>query len=123
MVLHGWKQIAQYLGCGIRTAQRWESQCGLPVTRPRNHLRSPVLAQSEALDSWAGGASTGATEHWETRCEKLEREVEFLKRQVLLLAGSEPVEEVAGTAAEHGRRRAAGAGRQPMAATPAGFDA
>lgn len=51
MVLSGWKEIAGYLGCGIRSAQRWESR-GLPVTRPNPGRRSHVFAQSEDLDSW-----------------------------------------------------------------------
>ena len=100
MVLHGWKQIAQYLGCGIRTAQRWESQCGLPVTRPRNHLRSPVLAKSEILDTWAAGASAGVTSEWQERWSQIEREIEELKRQVKLLAGAKPIADAARTAVE-----------------------
>jgi hypothetical protein len=87
MVLHGWKQIARYLGCGIRSAQRWEEQCGLPVTRPRNHLRSPVLAQTEALDGWASGGRAPVAEAWETRCRQLEQQLQDLKRQVALLGG------------------------------------
>src|SRR6185437_6215710 len=87
MVLHGWKQIARYLGCGIRTAQRWEEQCGLPVTRPRNHLRSPVLAQSEALDRWASGGRTPIREAWEMRYDQLEQQLQELKREVEKLGG------------------------------------
>lgn len=51
MVLSGWKEIAQYLHCGVRTVQRWEAE-GLPVHRPSPHKRSHVIAQSEELDRW-----------------------------------------------------------------------
>ena len=51
MVLSGWKEIAQYLHCGVRTVQRWEGE-GLPVHRPSPHRRSHVIAHSEELDRW-----------------------------------------------------------------------
>jgi len=51
VVLSGWKEIAQYLGCGVRTAQRWQAE-GLPVNRRSPGKRSHVIAQSEQLDSW-----------------------------------------------------------------------
>jgi hypothetical protein len=52
MVLSGWKEIAAYLRCGLRTAQRWES-AGLPVSRPVPGRRSVVVANSEDLDLWS----------------------------------------------------------------------
>jgi hypothetical protein len=119
MVLHGWKQIAQYLGCGIRTAQRWESQCGLPVTRPRNHLRSPVLAHPEALDSWAGGIPSNGREHWEARWTRLERDVEMLKRQIMVVAADESVAEGARSAVARDGAHPDGVGQQAAAS----FDA
>lgn len=124
MVLHGWKQIAQYLGCGIRTAQRWEAQCGLPVTRPRNHLRSPVLAQSEALDSWAGGASAGVIEQWQARWAQIEREIELLKQQVeTLVAGTEPLADMTRSTAERERGHASAGRQRSVAAKAPSFDA
>jgi hypothetical protein len=51
-VLNSWKDIAEYLGRGVRTVQRWERELGLPVRRPRNHLRSPVVAIPSELDEW-----------------------------------------------------------------------
>ncbi len=50
-ILNGWKEIAAYLGRGLRTVQRWE-QIGLPVRRPRGSSRSAVVALSEELDAW-----------------------------------------------------------------------
>lgn len=51
MILKGWKDIAKYLGCGVRTVQRWE-MLGLPVRRPSHRLKSAVVALSEDLDAW-----------------------------------------------------------------------
>jgi|SRR5215469_2543864 len=51
MVLSGWKEISQYLGCGVRTAQRWE-HAGLPIHRPLPGGRSHIVADSKDLDSW-----------------------------------------------------------------------
>lgn len=50
MLLNGWKEIAQYLRCSVRTAQRWEP-LGLPIHRPKHNV-GPVFAFSENLDDW-----------------------------------------------------------------------
>ena len=50
-VLSGWKEIARYLGRGVRTVQRWE-QLGLPVSRPNGHLRSSVCTTTADVDDW-----------------------------------------------------------------------
>ena len=54
-ILNGWKEIANYLGRGIRTVQRWEA-LGLPIRRPSGKARSAVFAISEELDRWATNA-------------------------------------------------------------------
>lgn len=51
MILKGWKDIAKYLGCGVRTVQRWET-LGMPVRRPSGHRRLAVVAISEEVDLW-----------------------------------------------------------------------
>jgi hypothetical protein len=51
-VLNSWKEVALYLGRGVRTVQRWEQELGLPVRRPRGKARSAVLALKSELDSW-----------------------------------------------------------------------
>jgi hypothetical protein len=51
-LLNSWKEIASYLGRGVRTVQRWESQMGLPVHRPAGKDHSAVLAFSSELDEW-----------------------------------------------------------------------
>jgi hypothetical protein len=52
-VLTCWKDIAQYLGKGVRTVQRWEQEFGLPVRRPNGiEHKSPVAANPRDLDAW-----------------------------------------------------------------------
>jgi hypothetical protein len=51
-ILNSWKEIAEYVGRGVRTVQRWEHDLGLPVRRPRHHLRSPVVAITTEIDEW-----------------------------------------------------------------------
>jgi hypothetical protein len=51
-VLTSWKEIAAYLGKGVRTVQRWETELGLPVRRPGSE-RHIVLALPTELDDWA----------------------------------------------------------------------
>ena len=51
-VLTSWKDIAQYLGKGVRTVQRWESELGLPVRRTKQERKSVVLAIPAEIDAW-----------------------------------------------------------------------
>lgn len=51
-VLNSWKEVATYLGRGVRTVQRWEQELGLPVRRPRGRSRSAVIAFRRELDQW-----------------------------------------------------------------------
>jgi hypothetical protein len=51
-VLNSWKEIAAYLGRGVRTVQRWEHDLALPVRRPRGKERSAVIALKPDLDRW-----------------------------------------------------------------------
>jgi hypothetical protein len=51
-ILNSWKEIANYLGRGVRTVQRWERDLGLPVHRPKGKDRSAVLAFPEELVQW-----------------------------------------------------------------------
>ncbi len=55
-VLNSWKEIAAYLCRGVRTAQRWEHDLGLPVHRPRGKDRSAVIALPSEIDSWLHSA-------------------------------------------------------------------
>jgi hypothetical protein len=49
--LSSWKEIAAYLGKGVRTVQRWERQFGLPVRRP-NAKSHVIFALPQELDAW-----------------------------------------------------------------------
>ena len=51
-ILNSWKEIANYLGRGVRTVQRWERDLGLPVHRPKGKDRSAVVAFPEELNTW-----------------------------------------------------------------------
>ncbi len=52
-VLSSWKDIARYMGKGVRTVQRWENQLGLPVRRPNGAShKSAVLLHRSELDIW-----------------------------------------------------------------------
>jgi hypothetical protein len=50
--LSGWKEIAAYLGKGVRTVQRYERHMGLPVRRPAGKAQGSVLATRAELDAW-----------------------------------------------------------------------
>ena len=56
--LNGWKEIATYVGRGVRTVQRWES-LGLPVRRPKSRLRSAVVSTTHAVDAWLASCGNG----------------------------------------------------------------
>lgn len=86
MILSGWKDVAKYLGCGVRTAQRWEIK-GMPVLRPTHGKRSHVLVDSSQLDSWLHeGAShrEGPAERLDTvqRTRKLRDELQLLTKEL-----------------------------------------
>lgn len=50
-----WKEIASYLGKGVRTVQRWEQELGLPVRRPDGPENSnKILAVRQEIDEWRG---------------------------------------------------------------------
>lgn len=60
-VLSCWKDIAKYLGKGVRTVQRWEREFDLPVRRPDGiHHKSAVIANARDLDAWLDS-------HWSGR--------------------------------------------------------
>lgn len=55
--LSSWKEIAHYVGKGVRTVQRWEQEFGFPVRRPRPH--GLLVAYPGEIDAWlrSGGSS------------------------------------------------------------------
>jgi hypothetical protein len=58
-VLNSWKEVATYMGRGVRTVQRWEQELGLPIRRPRGKSRSAVVALAPDLDEWLRRAPVG----------------------------------------------------------------
>jgi Tol biopolymer transport system component len=54
--LQSWKEIASYLGVGVRTAQVWERERGLPVHRLPG-ARGPVSADAVELEAWRRSSS------------------------------------------------------------------
>ena len=55
--LNGWKEIATYLGRGVRTVQRWEKDVGLPVRRIGTGGGEVVYAQVEEIERWLDSAA------------------------------------------------------------------
>jgi hypothetical protein len=49
--LQSWKEIATFVGRGVRTVQRWE-EFGLPVHRPSGSSRGRVLVLVAELEQW-----------------------------------------------------------------------
>lgn len=80
-VLTSWKEIAQYLGKGVRTAQRWEAAYGLPVRRAHGGDHRSVFAIPAELDVWLQSQGTNP----ESELDALRREVAALREEVALL--------------------------------------
>ncbi|HEX6880096.1 MAG TPA: hypothetical protein VF135_07010 [Terriglobales bacterium] len=77
-VFTSWKEIASYLGKGVRTVQRWEAQFGLPVQRPNIRCKGIVRATRDDLDRWV-------STRWSVRQAKapaVSDELEVLRRKV-----------------------------------------
>lgn len=62
-ILSGWKDIANYLGKGVRTVQRYEGELRLPVRRPAGKTRGSVVATTAELDAWISASPVRAEFH------------------------------------------------------------
>lgn len=87
--LNGWKEIAAYIGRGVRTVQRWEA-LGLPVRRPNSRLRSAVVSTAAEIDAWLdhcgdGRQSRPLTAAWATEVLALRQTIELLRAENELL--------------------------------------
>jgi hypothetical protein len=51
--LRSWTSIAAFISCGVRTAQRYERELGLPVHRDRDG--GEVWADGDELLNWVRG--------------------------------------------------------------------
>ena len=68
-VLFGWKSIANYLGMGVRTIQRYERDHGFPVRRPSGERKGAVIATVAEVDAWV--AATPVREYFKLATPKL----------------------------------------------------
>jgi hypothetical protein len=89
-VLSSWKEIAAYVGKGVRTVQRWERDLGFPVRRPSTTLRNIVVALPAEIDSWIAasarsnghGSIEGNENELRQRIQELEEEVAVLRSEL-----------------------------------------
>jgi hypothetical protein len=51
-IFSGWKEIANYLGRGVRSVQRYERELALPIHRPAGKSHGAVIATKPELDAW-----------------------------------------------------------------------
>ena len=58
--LHGWKEIAAYVGKSVRAAQRWEQELGLPVHRVRTSAGHAIYARRDEIDRWLADHEPGS---------------------------------------------------------------
>ncbi|MFP5227075.1 MAG: helix-turn-helix transcriptional regulator [Acidobacteriota bacterium] len=85
-VLTSWKDIARYLGKGVRTVQRWERDFGLPVRRPLGSNKKAVLARPHDLDAWVAMRCSSRAERAATPVDKANLSIDSL---ALLACGIE----------------------------------
>ncbi len=57
--LNGWKEIAEYIGRGTRTVQRWHCTLQLPIHKANAKARGEVFAYKVELTSGYGNALIG----------------------------------------------------------------
>lgn len=80
-VLTSWKDIAQYMGKGVRTVQRWEADFGLPVHRPAGSPRHVVVALPVEIDDWIRRQMWVHEKHSEPDVERLLAEISALRKE------------------------------------------
>ena len=88
--LSSWKEIADYLGVTVRTAQNWEQERGLPVHRIPG-ARGPVYALADELDKWMASEKS----------PRQEKDVHPLEPSVPQVAFSAPADPLASTPHRH----------------------
>jgi hypothetical protein len=62
-ILSGWKEIANYLGKGVRTVQRYEHDFNLPIRRPTSLSPGSVIATKSELNAWTLACSIRESSH------------------------------------------------------------
>jgi hypothetical protein len=83
LVLHSWKEVAAYVGRGVRTVQRWEADCGMPVHRPRGKSRSAVLAFADEIDKWLRSDTNSALQTPELIRSAKDIEASVVSREIV----------------------------------------
>jgi hypothetical protein len=89
-ILTSWKDIAQYLGKGVRTAQRWEQQFGLPIRRQSANSHRAIVAIRSEIDAWVyekahfrrEGKPESETERLRRKVQELQEQNSALRRQL-----------------------------------------
>jgi DNA repair exonuclease SbcCD ATPase subunit len=88
-ILTSWKEVARYVGKGVRTVQRWERHMGFPIRRPNPGSKGVVIAVGEEIDRWVGSQGRQCSCDSESelaalrnRVAKLQAENENLRRQL-----------------------------------------
>jgi hypothetical protein len=83
-ILTSWKDIAEYLGKGVRTVQRWEDELGLPVRRTGEGVKSGVLAIPEEIDAWVRSLKSVENQAREALIQSLRIENQQLRHELAL---------------------------------------
>lgn len=60
-VMRSWKEIADYLGTCVKTAQRWEQTYNLPIRRLRASKGLEVFALTDEVNRWIVSKARSAT--------------------------------------------------------------
>jgi len=83
-IFSSWKEIAAFLGKGVRTVQRWEATLGLPIQRPNGYGSNVVVASESDLREWLrkGGERSASRRHNSDPAEnqKLSERLEALEQ-------------------------------------------
>ncbi len=80
-LLSSWKEIATYLGKGVRTVQRWERQLGLPVRRPDAAKQHIVFASPVELDAWIASGKLVFTPQQAAESDGLQERLRVLEEE------------------------------------------
>ena len=70
-LLSGWKDIANYLGKGVRTVQRYERELRLPVRRPAGKTPAAVIAVRSELDEWVSASPLATRQRAQVNPERI----------------------------------------------------
>ena len=87
-VLGSWKEIAVFMGKGVRTVQRWERSLGLPVHRQANGTREAVMAFPAELQHWAvhsGVTGAAGERQLPLQCRRISEQSASLVQQTIRL--------------------------------------